>query len=76
MMHTFFDKETGSGVNVKEVLVPELNKLVRFKNNIWTGNLDEMRSLSSFNRRAKYVLCVLDIFTKYGWVKQLTDKKG
>ena len=35
-----------------------------------------MESLSSKNKSVKYLLCVIDVFTKYAWVKPLTDKKG
>ena len=35
-----------------------------------------MESLSSKNKNAKYLLCVIDVFTKYAWVKPLKDKKG
>ena len=35
-----------------------------------------MRSLSSFNRGAKYLLCVADVLTKYAWVKTLKNKKS
>ena len=35
-----------------------------------------MRSLSSKIENVKYFLCVIDIFTKYAWVKPLKDKKG
>ena len=34
-----------------------------------------MESLSSKNKDVKY-LCVIDVFTKYAWVKPLKDKKG
>ena len=34
-----------------------------------------MESLSSKNRNVKYLLCVIDVFTKYAWVKALKDKK-
>ena len=36
----------------------------------------EMESLPSQNKNVKYLLCVIDIFTKYAWVKPLEDKKG
>ena len=36
----------------------------------------EMDSLSSKNKNAKYFLCVIDVITKYAWVKPLKDKKG
>ena len=34
-----------------------------------------MESLSSKNKNVKYLLCVIDVFTKYAWVKPLQDKK-
>ena len=35
-----------------------------------------MGSLSFFNRGVKYLLSVIDVFTKYAWVKPLKDKKA
>ena len=35
-----------------------------------------MESLTSKNENVKYLLCVIDVFTKYAWVKPLKDKKG
>ena len=35
-----------------------------------------MGSLSSKNKNFKYLLCVIDVFTKYAWVKPLKDKKS
>ena len=35
-----------------------------------------MGSLSSNNENVKYLLCVIDVFTKYAWVKTLKDKTG
>ena len=35
-----------------------------------------MGSLSSKNKNVKYLLCVIDVFTKYAWVKPFKDKKG
>ena len=48
----------------------------RFKDNICAADLAEMGSLSSKNKNVKYLLCVIDVFTKYAWVKPLKDKKG
>ena len=39
-------------------------------------DLAEMGSLSSKNRGVKCLLCVIDIFTKYPWVKGFKDKKA
>ena len=38
----------------------------RFKDIIWAGDLVDMGSLSSCG--VKYVLCAIDVFTKYGQV--------
>ena len=35
-----------------------------------------MGSLSSKNKNVRYLLFVIDVFTKYAWVKLLKDKKG
>ena len=35
-----------------------------------------MGSLSSKNKNVKYLLCVIDVFTKHEWDKLLKDKKG
>ena len=40
-----------------------------------TADLAEMGSLSFFNFRVKY-LCVINVSTKYPWVKPMTDKKA
>ena len=34
-----------------------------------------MKLLSSKNKNVKYLLCVIDFFTKYAWIKPLKDKK-
>ena len=35
-----------------------------------------MQSLSRYNKGIKYLLCVIDLFSKYAWVVPLKDKKG
>ena len=35
-----------------------------------------MGSLSSRHKNDKYLLCVVDVFTKYAWIKPLKDKKA
>ena len=46
------------------------------KDNIWAADLAEIGSLSSFSNSAKYLLCVMNVFTKYDWIKPLKDKKS
>ena len=35
-----------------------------------------MQSLSKYNKGIKYLLCVIDLFSKYYWVIPTKDKKG
>ena len=47
-----------------------------FKDNIWSVDLADMQLLSKFNKEFRFLLCVIDIFSKYAWVIPLKDKKG
>ena len=35
-----------------------------------------MQSLSKYNKAFKYLLCTIDLFSKYAWVVSIKDKKG
>ena len=82
------DKKTfGSGVNENIKLANELHKpIIRkfnkrkvcssFKDNIWGADLADMQLLSKFNKGIKYLLCVIDLFSKYAFAVPLKDKKG
>ena len=35
-----------------------------------------MQLTSKFNKGFRFLLCVIDIFSKYAWVVTLKDKKG
>ena len=35
-----------------------------------------MKSLSTNNKNVKYLLCAINVFTKYAWVEPLKDKKS
>ena len=92
MVYKFFDKKSkGSGINIEvkynEQVAKELNKpIIRtfikrkvhsgFKDNIWGADLADMQLISKFNKEFRFLLCVIDIFSKYAWVVPLKDKKG
>ena len=48
----------------------------QFKDNIWGVDLADMQSLSRKNKGVKYLLCVIDLYSKYVFVIPLKDKKG
>ena len=48
----------------------------QFKDNIWGVDLVDMQSLSRKNKGIKYLLCVIDLYSKYAFVIPLKDKKG
>ena len=43
---------------------------------IWPSDLVELQPSSKFNKGFKYLLMVIDVFSKYGWIMPLKDKKG
>ena len=47
-----------------------------FKDNIWGADLADMQLIIKFNKEFRFLLCVIDIFSKYAWVVPLKDKKG
>ena len=38
--------------------------------------LADMQSLSKYNKGIKYLLCAIDLFSKYAWNVPIKDKKG
>ena len=92
MVYNFFDKKwKGSGVNIpleiNEQLGEELHKPIvrnlkkkpvysRFKDNIWGGYLADMRQISKSSKGFRFLLYVIDVFSKYAWVVPLKDIKG
>ena len=47
-----------------------------FRDNIWSADLADMQSISKLNKGFRFLLCVVDICSKYAWVVPLKDKKG
>ena len=52
------------------------HKVYSFFRDIWGVDLADMQSLSKYNKRIKYLLCAIDLFSKYAWVVPLKDKRG
>ena len=47
----------------KEKCILHLKNTLHF--NIWGVDLADMQSLSKFNKGIKYLLCAIDLFSKY-----------
>ena len=90
MVYKFFDsKVSGGGAKLileNEQLANELHKpIIRkfeirrvystFKDNIWGVDLADIQLLNKYNKGIRFLLCVIDIFSKYAWVVPLKDKK-
>ena len=43
---------------------------------IWAADLVEMTSFSRSNKGFKYLLTVIDVYSKYGWILPLKTKTG
>ena len=43
---------------------------------IWAADLVEMQTFLEFNRGVRYLLTVIDVFSKFGWMLPLKDKTG
>ena len=90
MVCKFFDKKSsGSGVaNEPDYqLANELHKhIIRkfkrrkvylsFRDNIWDADLADMQSLSKYNTGIKYLICAIDLLSKYAWAVPLKYKRG
>ena len=92
MAYKIFDKKSkGAGIKNEikknQQLANELHKpIIRkfkktkmyssFKDNIWGVDLADIQLISKYNKGIRYLLCVIDLFSKYAFVVSLKDKKG
>ena len=66
----------------KEVFSPQITKFRReriiqlYKDETWSADLIDKSSLSKYNNNYKFILTVIDIFTKYAWTIPLKNKSG
>ena len=55
---------------------PKRRVMVSNIDEIWAADLVDMQKLSRDNRGFKYLLTVIDVFSKYGWIQPLKNKTG
>ena len=89
IVYKFFDKKS-KGTDIKsmtnqqlanELYKPIIRKFKKrrvsssFKHNIWGVDLADMQLISKYNKRIRYLLCAIDLLSKYAFVVLLKDKK-
>ena len=66
----------------KKVFSPQITKFRRqriiplYKDETWSADLIDKSSLSKYNNNYKFILTVIDIFTKYARAIPLKNKSG
>ena len=86
-MGSGFEKLKNTTKSSFSILADELHKPIirkfnkrkvysQFRDNIWGVDLADMQSLGGKNKGIKYLLCVIDLYSKYEFVIPLRDKKG
>ena len=66
----------------KELLKPKRRRFARRKvfagnvDSIWTADLLDIHQYARQNKGYKFILVVLDIFSRYAWARPLKDKTG
>ena len=67
--------------SAEESLKPIIRKFEKrkvylsFIENIWGADIADMQLISKFNKGFRFLLCVIDIYSKYAQVIPLKDKK-
>ena len=81
------DDDDNDDIKQNLQLAKELHKLIirkfkkrkvysGYRDNIWGADLADMQLISKFNKGFRFLLCAIDVFSKYAWVIPLKDKKG
>ena len=55
---------------------PKRKVFVKGIDDTWAADLVEMGRLSEWNEGIRYLLMVIDVFSKYGWIRTLKNKRG
>ena len=78
-------RKLGLGIDWTDTLTDELHRPVKRKfekrlvfarnvDDIWAADLVDMQYYSRTNKGFKYILMIIDVFSKYGWAIPLKNK--
>ena len=91
MVGKYDKKASGIGIKNENIsnkeLAEELHKPIiknvkkrkvhwSFKDNTWVADVADMHLISKFHKGFRFLLCVINSFSKYAWVVPLKDKNG
>ena len=80
--HSSLERTGNNKILTEELHKPVIKKFNKrkvysqFRDNIWGVDLADTQSLSKKNKGIKYLLCAIDLFSKYPFFVPLKDKKG
>ena len=75
MVYKFFDKKLPVAVLKMKIFIFNLYFSL-FMDNNWGAYLEGMHLISKFNKIFRFLLCFIDIYSKYVSLIPLNDKKG
>lgn len=60
----------------KKKRFPRNKYIVNNIDDLWQADLAVLKNFSQYNNGVKYLLIVIDVFSKYGWIRALKRKTG
>ena len=82
LAHSSLERTGNNKILAEELHKPFIKKFNKrklysqFKDNVWGVDLADTQSLGKKNKGIKYLLCAIDLFSKYAFVIPLKNKKG
>ena len=64
---------------IHKQIIRKINKRkvdLSFIDSVWSADLADMQLVNKFNKGIRFLLCVIDIYSKYASVIPVKDKKG
>ena len=70
------EKLTAEMHKQRRVHFPRRRVVVHAIDDIWSADLVDMQKFAKYNKGTRFLLTVIDLFSRYAWVRPLKDKTG